>query len=167
MSEEQRILGYDVDGEEAITNALIELLNEFPTDRAIGFSNLDKNSGFAFYPIAGAAIYSEKEDVCGNVTQVCQYPFTVVYRNSPKLENHKIRIKELLDNIGKYLEGQKVSVGGELIALTEYPKLTGGRKITSIRRDTPAYVDETDESGAQDWVIQMKLQYKNTFERMI
>jgi len=167
MPEEQRILGYDVDGEEAITNALIELLNNFPTDKAIGFSSLDKNSGFAFYPIAGAAIYSEKEDVCGNVTQVCQYPFAVVYRNSPKLDKHKVRIKELLDNIGKYLEGQTVSVGGELISLAEYPKLTGGRKIINIRRETPAYVDESDDSGTQDWVIQMNLKYKNAFERMI
>lgn len=163
----QKILGYDVDGEEVITNALAELLNSFPTDKAITFSNLGKDSGFSFYPISGAAIHSEKEDICGNVNQICQYPFVIVYRNAPKLDKQKIRIKELLDNIGKWLEGQTVSVNGESIELSEYPKLSGDRKILSIRRITPAYVDETDESGTQDWIIQMNLKYKNKFERMI
>jgi hypothetical protein len=159
-------LGYDVDGEEVITNALWELLSEFSIDKTIGFSNLDKDSGFSFYPISGAAIDSEKEDICGNVTQVCQYPFVIVYRNSPKLDKHKIRIKELLDTIGKWLEGQSVTVNGAAkLVLSAYPKLSGGRRIISIRRVTPAFVDETSENGTQDWIIQMNLKYKNTFER--
>ena len=158
-------LGYDVDGEEVITNALWELLSEFPIDKTIGFSNLDKDSGFSFYPISGAAIDSEKEDICGNVTQVCQYPFVIVYRNSPKLDKHKIRIKELLDTIGKWLEGQSVTVSGEKLVLSAYPKLSGGRRIISIRRVTPAFVDETAENGTQDWIIQMNFKYQNKFER--
>lgn len=164
---EPKILGYDVDGEEVVTTMLSELLNEFPTDKAITFSNLNKDSGFSFYPISGAAIYIEKENVCGSVTQICQYPFVIVYRNAPKLDKQKIRIKELLDTIGKWLEGQTVKINGETCSLNQYPKLSGNRKVLSIRRTTPAYVDETDESGTQDWIIQMNLKYQNKFERMI
>lgn len=164
---ESKILGYDVDGEEVVTTMLSELLNEFPTDKAITFSNLGKDSGFSFYPISGAAIYTEKENICGKVTQICQYPFVIVYRNAPKLDKQKIKIKELLDTIGKWLEGQTVKVNNESYSLQQYPKLSGNRKVLSIRRITPAYVDETDESGTQDWIIQMNLKYQNKFERMV
>ena len=164
MSEE-KILGYDVDGEEAVTNLLSQLLNEFPTSKAITFSNLNKDSGFSFYPVSGAAIHEEKEDICGTVTQICQYPFVIVYRQAPRLDKQKIKIKELLDSIGKWLEGQTVTIDSETLTLSDYPKLSGDRKIKSIRRTTPAYVEETAEDGTQDWIIQMNLKYENKFER--
>ena len=164
MSDE-KILGYDVDGEEAVTNLLSQLLNEFPTSKAITFSNLNKDSGFSFYPISGSAVYEEKEDICGTVTQICQYPFVIVYRQAPRLDKQKIKIKELLDSIGKWLEGQTVTIDSETLTLSDYPKLSGDRKIKSIRRTTPAYVEETAEDGTQDWIIQMNLKYENKFER--
>lgn len=164
MSEE-KILGYDVDGEEAVTNLLSQLLNEFPTSKAITFSNLNKDSGFSFYPVSGAAIHEEKENICGTVTQICQYPFVIVYRQAPRLDKQKIKIKELLDSIGKWLEGQTVTIDSETLTLSDYPKLSGDRKIKSIRRTTPAYVEETAEDGTQDWIIQMNLKYENKFER--
>ncbi len=163
---EQKFIGYDLDGEEILSKVLIELIDGFAAGKKITFSSLDKNSGFTVYPILGAAILSEKTDICGTVIQRCQYPFAIVYRQSPKLESQKIRIKELLDNLGRYLEGQSVTVEGEEMKLSAYPKLTDGRNIYAIRRETSAYVEETEESGAQDWIIQMNLKYYNTFERM-
>lgn len=167
MPDTPKILGYDVDGEELITNALKSLIESFPSEKELSFSGLGKNSGFAFYPISGAAIHSEREDVCGNVEQVCRYPFVIVYRNSPKQDPQRIRIKELLDTIGRWLEGQRVKAGGEELELEGYPKLTGGRRIISIRRESSSFVDETGGDGTQDWIIQMTLKYKNNFERKL
>lgn len=162
---ENKILGYDVDGEEAVTNALMELLSQFPAGKALTFSNLGKCGGFSFYPVSGAAIVAEKENIVGEVDQTCAYPFAIVYRNAPLSDKHKIKIKELLDTIGKWLEGQRVKVDDEETEIAEYPKLSGGRRIISIRRQTASYVDEVNESGTQDWIILMELKYINRFER--
>lgn len=162
---EKKLLGYDIDGEEAVTNALMELLAQFPVEKALTFSNLGKSSGFSIYPVSGAAIVAEKENILGEVEQTCSYPFAIVCRSSPLTDNHKIRIKELLDSIGKWLEGQRVKVGNDETEITEYPKLSNGRRIVSIRRQSASYVDETNDSGAQDWIILMELNYNNRFER--
>lgn len=77
----------DIDGSEAVSKILLDLLNRFPgltTGKSILFSTLSDASGIGFFPISGAALQSSTEDVTGHVTQVCQYPFNVVYRAAPK-----------------------------------------------------------------------------------
>ena len=159
---------YDVDGYDIVTNALKDLLNSFPGLRElenIKFSTLEEDSGISFYPISGAIVADETPSVTGKIDQVCNYPFYVVYRTAADSQNSKIDIKEFLDNLGKWLEKQPVTIDGEIQKLSAYPELTDGREITEISRQTPAYLDTTSEGNVQDWIISIALRYRNIFYR--
>lgn len=78
-------IGKDAEGYEILTEAMKALLNQYPglyDGEIIKYEELGTDSGIAFFADAGALIYSEKEDVCGTMHQVCQYPFIVVYRTA-------------------------------------------------------------------------------------
>ena len=154
---EQKEVRYDLDGYEAVTPALRELLNQYPglvEGKEITFATLGEDKGIAMFPGAGAAIEREKEDITGTVRQVCLYPFFVVYRASGLNENRKAAVKEWLDGLGRWLE-----------SLREYPVLTGNRRMLSVARQTPATLDNINENKAEDWVISLSLRYQNEFEK--
>lgn len=157
MEEKKKEVKYDLDGFEAVTSALRELLNQYPklpAGEEILFSTLGEDRGKAMFPGAGAAIEKEKEDIAGNVTQVCLYPFAVVYRASGLSENRRAQIKEWLDDLGRWLE-----------RLRDFPTIQDGRKLLSFSRQSPAYLDAINENKAEDWVIPISLRYQNQFER--
>ena len=165
MAEKQYAI--DIDGTEIVSTALMALLNKFPglDGKEITFSTLSDTAGIAFFPTSGAVILSDKEDVTGHVRQVCMYPFTVVYRAAPKTETQKLRIKELLDAIGKWLERQPVVIKGETYQLEKYPDLGEGRDIKSISRKNPGHLNGTYQDGVEDWAIAASLQYEVEFDR--
>lgn len=153
----------DVDGEETLSRTLIKLINTFPAlnGRKVVFSTLEHSSGIGFFPLSGAAVSREEHDITGMCYQTCQYPFLLIYRAAPKSEEARIRIKEFLDLIGKWLERQAVAH-----QLERYPELDGSRKIKSIVRTTPAYLDKAYDDGIEDWSISITATYENTFEIM-
>lgn len=156
----------DVDGSDAVTNVLIALLNNFPGlgDKEILFSSLSETSGIGFFPTSGAAVLSSTEDITGHVKQVCLYPFNIIYRAAPKTESQKIRIKEFLDGIGKWLELQPVMIGETQYKLTAYPPLSSGnRVIKSISRTNPGHLGATYTDGIEDWMLSATLRYENEF----
>ena len=127
----------------------------------IGFADLKKDSGIAFYPTSGAIVESvragtyENGDITGHVDATCRYPFTVVIRAAPRTGNQKITIKERLDALGAWLE-----------QLREYPELTeNGYTIKSVSRQTPAYISSVSEDGIEDWQVDMALRYRHEFDR--
>lgn len=159
----------DIDGSEAVSKVLLELLNTFPglsEKQRILFSTLSEGSGIGFFPTTGAALQSDKEDVTGHVTQVCLYPFSVVYRAAPKSEAQRMRIKEYLDTLGKWLEQQPVLLNGKEYRLEAYPALaSGNRIIKTITRTSPAYINAAYQDGIEDWIIAARLSYENEFDR--
>lgn len=159
----------DIDGSEAVSKVLLELLNTFPglsEKQRILFSTLSESSGIGFFPTTGAALQSDKEDVTGHVTQVCLYPFSVVYRAAPKSEAQRMRIKEYLDTLGKWLEQQPVLLNGREYRLEAYPALaSGNRIIKTITRTSPAYINAAYQDGIEDWIIAARLSYENEFDR--
>lgn len=159
----------DIDGSEAVSKVLLELLNTFPglsEKQRILFSTLSESSGIGFFPTTGAALQSDKEDVTGHVTQVCLYPFSVVYRAAPKSEAQRMRIKEYLDTLGKWLEQQPVLLNGKEYQLEAYPALaSGNRIIKTITRTSPAYINAAYQDGIEDWIIAARLSYENEFDR--
>ena len=165
MAEKQYAI--DIDGTEIVSTALMALLNRFPglDGKEITFSTLSDTAGIGFFPTSGAVILSDKEDVTGHVRQVCMYPFSVVYRAAPKTETQKLRIKELLDAIGKWLERQPVVIKGEMYQLEKYPDLGKGREIKSISRKNPGHLNGTYQDGVEDWAIAATLQYEVEFDR--
>lgn len=159
---------YDVDGYDTVTDALRELLNSFPgldPPDEITFSTLGEDSGIAMFPITGAVIQMEKQDITGRITQSCQYPFYIIYRVAGLSENRKAAVKEWLDNLGKWLERQTVMVKEQEYRLDKYPPLTGNRKFTSISRRTPGHLESINENKSENWAIYISAEYQNEFYR--
>lgn len=159
---------FDVDGSEAVSSVLMTLLNRFPGlgTRTVKFSTLEDAAGIGFFPTSGAAILSETEDICGHVSQVCLYPFTIVYRAAPKTEAQKLKMKEFLDTLGKWLERQPVTIKGTEYQLDGYPPLqSGNREIKSISRTNPAHMNVAYQDNIEDWTISATLRYENEFDK--
>ena len=120
----------DVDGYDLITNALMSLVNQYPgmeDGEEFSFAELDDDEGIAIFPSTGSFIYDERESITGHVVQMCQYPFTVVYRASGLNQKRKINAKEWLDTFGRWIEGKTVTINGTEYALAEIPsRVTSG-----------------------------------------
>ena len=164
--ESKKTVRYDVDGYDIVTNALKDLLNQYPgllKGEKFKFSTLEEENGMAFYPVTGAVIATEKKSITGKINQLCNYPFFLVYRTSINSPNSKADIKEFLDSVGKWMERQTIVIDGEKHKLESYPVLTEERKIEEITRITPSYLDKAYDNNVQDWVISMSLKYRNIF----
>lgn len=161
-------ISFDLDGSEAVSSVLLTLLNTFPGlgTRKVLFSTLAETSGIGFFPTSGAAILSDTEDITGHVKQVCLYPFTIVYRSAPRSEEQKLKVKELLDTLGKWLERQPVIINGTEHQISTYPTLSSGnRVIKSISRSNPAHLSATYQDNVEDWAISATLRYENEFDK--
>lgn len=168
MAEKEKQVRYDLDGYDTITEALRQLLNQYPglvPGDEITFSVLDEDAGKAMFPITGGIIETERESITGHVTQVCQYPFYVIYRVAGITEDRKAYIKEWLDNLGRWLEKQAVMILNEEYKLESYPHITGNRKILSINRQTPAFLDSTNENQSENWAIHISARYQYEFDK--
>lgn len=165
---EQKQVKYDIDGYEAVTSALRELLNQYPglsEDDKIAFATLGENSGKAMFPISGAVVETEKTTITGKVTKICLYPFYVIYRASGLNEKRKEKVKEWLDTLGKWLEQQKITINGEEYLLSKLPPLTNDRKFLSIERQTPAYLDNANEDKTEDWAVYISARYQYEYQK--
>lgn len=159
----------DVDGSEAVSTVLAKLLNEFPglsAKQRVQFATLSEASGIGFFPTTGAALQSDTEDVTGHVKQVCLYPFSLIYRAAPKTEAQRMRVKEFLDTLGKWLELQPVTLNGQEYKLEAYPELSSGNRIIkSISRTSAAYINAAYQDGVEDWMITARLNYENEYDK--
>lgn len=154
----------DIDGEAVVTNAILTLLNQYPgLAETITFSTLSETGGIAMFPMSGAVIESDKTDIIGNREQVCMYPFFVYYRVSGLTENRKVSVKEWLDDLGRWLEKQPVTIGGTVSQLSDYPALTGNREFLSIKRSSSASLDPVGAGQEENWAIRLVARYKNNF----
>lgn len=162
---EMKIIGYDVSGYEILTNAVMDLLSQYPglNGRTILFEELGKESGIAFSADNGALIISERRSITDHVSQQCQYPFYIIYRSASTREYQKLQVQAFFDSIGKWLCKEPVEVGGEKVHLRAYPALSDGRKITRITRSN-SYGLEPNEDGVQDWLMPVTVQYTNEFD---
>lgn len=167
MGDERKPIGKDASGYDVLTIAVKALLNQFPglyENETVKFEELGDDSGIAFSADNGALIFSETEDVLGGVRQTCQYPFYIIYRTSSTKERQKMSIQEFLDTFGKWLCREPVVIDGSEQRLSNYPTLSQGRKITKVTRDN-SYGLEPQESGVQDWILPVSIEYKYDFER--
>lgn len=152
----------DVQSYDIITEMLYDLLNIYPaltTGDKISFSVLNESRGKAMFPGSGAVIERETEDILGGIEQICNYPFTVVYRAAGLDEGRRADVKEWLDNLGRWLEKQPIKVGTTTYTL-EYPELSGERKILSIKRTSPAYLDSINENKSENWAMSVSCRYR-------
>ena len=155
----------DVQTTTLLSKVLIELLNSFPSLPTDITFNVLGESGIAMFGLSGIAVLDEQENINGETTQQCLYPFNLVYRISPRTEEQKLRVKEFLDLVGEWLEQQTISIGGTEYHLEEYPQLSTGKRIESIERQSSAHMNGAYQDGVEDWVISLQLQYENKFTR--
>lgn len=161
---EKKIVGYDVTGYEILTNAVLALLDLYPglNGREILFEDLDV-SGIAFSADNGALIISERRSITDHVTQICQFPFFIIYRTTSTKEYQKLQVQSFFDSIGKWICREPVEINGETIRLSGYPPLSDNRKITRVTRSN-SYGLEPNEDGVQDWLMPVTVQYTNEFD---
>nr|DAD92487.1 MAG TPA: Minor capsid protein from bacteriophage [Siphoviridae sp. ctOyJ30] len=168
MAEKEKVVKYDIDGFEAITPAIRSLLNEYPglsDGDEIAFATLADDKGKAMFPVSGASIETVKTSVTGRVVQICLYPFFIIYRGSGLSESRKAAVKEWLDDLGKWLEKQPITVKGETCTITDYPELTGNRTILEIKRTSPAYLESVEANKAENWAISISVRYRNVYQK--
>lgn len=158
---------YDVEGYEALTPAIMDLINQYPglDGKTFAFSKLSDKGGLAMFPNSGAVVNLQRVSIIGKVYQECVYPFFLYYRAAGLSENRKATLKEWLDNLGRWLERQPVKIGNETYTLENYPELTQDRKIIYFQRQSPAYLGGVSEDKTEDWVIAINLRYSNSFIR--
>lgn len=164
--DENKPIGKDATGYEVLTAAVRELLNQYPglyEGESVKFEELGETSGIAFSADSGALVYVETEDVCGGVTQMCRYPFFVVYRTAATREKQKLNVQSFLDAMGKWICREPAVIDGQEVRLTSWPKLAQGREIKRITRDN-SYALEPNEDGVQDWLLPVTVEYTNQFE---
>lgn len=167
MADENIVL--DVAGYDIITDALMELLNQYPAlpkSEKITFATLGENQGKAMFPQGGAVIVEERSDILGRVRQTCQYPFYVLYRAGGLTSARKQKVKEWLDDLGRWLEGQTITVGETSFTLDQYPELTDGRKFRTIQRASVATLNTINSNNTEDWAIAITARYTNEFKRL-
>ena len=158
---------YDIDGQEVVSTALMDLINKYPgltQGEYIQYATLGDSKGKSVFPTSGSAIKKEIKDVTGHVEQTCDYPFIVIYRASGLSESRKEKVKEWLDNLGRWLEKQPIIVNGKEYKLDEYPALTRGRKFKRIQRVSPSYLDSINEDKAENWAINITATYTNEYD---
>lgn len=166
MAEEKQVV-YDVDGYDLITDALMVLVNQYPglvKNDKFTFSTVPTGAGKAIFATTGAVVQNEVEDVTGHVTQMCLYPFTVLFRASGLSQKNRVTAKEWLDTFGRWLERQSVEINDVEYDLEEYPEIKGSREIRYIKRQTPSYLSAINEDKSEDWMISMQLMYRNEYD---
>ena len=165
MAEKQ--VKFDTDGTPALTQAMLDLLNGYPglkPGEKFQFATLGESRGKAFYPSAGAVIDDEVKDIIGYTHQTCVYGFAVVCRLSGLNERRRAATKEWLDTLGRWLNRETVTISKTDYTLTDYPALTGGRILRTVKLIVPAHLDGVENNGAEDWVCQIQARYTNDFK---
>ena len=163
---EQKQVKYDFDGYEVVKDAILEIIKQCPLiegKEPVSFGVLEETHGFAMIPVSSSVIESTRKSITGKVTEVCYYPFALVYRGSGMNEKKKSEVSELLDNIGKWLERKEIIVDGVSQKLQSYPALTGNRKFLEIRRQTNSYFANVYEDKSEDWEIRITARYQNEY----
>lgn len=162
--DEKKPIGVDNPGFQVLKDAVLTLLNQYPdlNGQVITYSGLTEDSGISMEPESGALVYSKQTDILGGIHQRCQFPFFIVKRGATTDEYQKFTVSEFLDTLGAWLCREPVTIKNSEYRLTDYPELTGGRRITDIERSN-SYPLEPNENKTQDWVIRVDVNYTHDF----
>ena len=164
----EKVVKFDLDGYEVVKDAILEIINQSPLiegKEPVSFGVLEETHGFAIIPVSSSVIESTRKSVTGKVTEICYYPFALVYRDTGMNEKKKSEVSELLDNIGKWLERKEINFEGESQKLQLYPALTGNRKFLEIRRQTNSYLENVYDDKTEDWTIRITARYQNEYKK--
>lgn len=162
---ENKPIGIDADGYQVLTNAVLDLLGNYPglNGQEILFEELGAEDGLAFSADSGALVMSERRSITDHVFQQCQFPIFIVLRMNSTREYQKLQAQAFLDTLGKWLCKEPVLIDGVEHRLSQFPKLAGNRKITRITRSN-SYGLDPGEDGVQNWMLPVSVEYTNEFD---
>ena len=161
----EKVIKFDLDGYEEVKDAILEIINQSPLAKKekVSFGILKDSYGFAIIPTSGSIIESSRKSITGKVTEICYYPFVLVYRDTGINEKRKSEISEMLEDIGKWLERKEILIDGVGQRLQTYPLLTENRKFLEIKRQTNSYLANVYEDKSEDWEIKITARYQNEY----
>lgn len=150
----------DIEEQEAITAVVTLMLMQCPAvqnrkittrvEELITTPNI-----IGVFPTSGS-VYLKKY-ISGSFT--AQQAFNIKYRVSPTDDTDKVDAAETLNRVGQWLEGREVTIDGEIYQIADYPALTEGRTITTIERQSNAFLAALSDDGAADYQINIRVQY--------
>lgn len=152
----------DIAGEESISRALLTLLAGNPYGLDFGFATLD--SDFSLYPTGGSAVLNERRSITGHVAQECAYSFALVSHGWGQNSQRKMNAKDMLDQLGRWIEGHPITIDGTVYQLDHWPELTDGRVVRSIARTSTATLEGIGEDQSELWSISARLVYTYEFD---
>lgn len=126
-----------IDEQESIVEAVLRIVasyTDFPksiTEKKIHLDDLKEADSIGVYPTSGAVV--TKTYISGSFE--AQFPFTIYLKCNPTTNAAVVAKREILEGLVAWIE--------EL----EYPALSDGRKIQSIKRSTSVALAGKDESG--------------------
>lgn len=155
---------YDYNTEE-LSRVILDLVNSYPGfDEPISFADISEDGGMTIFPLSGAVIKSKKCSITNHVTMMCMYPFCVMQKIYGISESIKIRIKEEMDKMGKWLERQPVvNRDGTVWLLESYPSVNG-IKIKDIKRESPAFIDSVSDDKGEAWILNCNVDYEKEYD---
>lgn len=142
----------------SVLEAVYRLIKECPfiQEKTVKFDLLDiEEDSIAVLSTPGACI--EAKDILGGFTG--SLPFILGHKGRQNTDNRKIKTVDLLNNIGKWLGKETVTIDDKEYVLTEYPLLSAGRKITRIEQQTVPYISDIDEKSNITYICTVKVTY--------
>ena len=142
--------------------AVLAAVNGFPglqEGQRFRLAEPGQEQGLALQIGSGPVILRESRSVTGKVRRLCALPFAAVCRMGGAGQRQRLDAAAWLETLGRWLEGQTVSVGGEDHCLAAYPALTGRRAFTAIRRAGPPRQADRQADRTETWVMEMTGNY--------
>lgn len=147
MAEEKQNLS--IEEQENIAEAVLRIVasySDFPktiTEKKIFLDDLKEADSIGIYPSSGAVVL--KTFVSGSFE--AQFPFIIYLKCNPTTNSAVVAKREVLEGIAKWMEEM------------EYPALSDGRKIQSIKRNSSVTLGGKDEAGNSIFQCSFTLKY--------
>lgn len=147
MPEKQKL---SITEQENMAEAVLRIVAAYPdypktiTDSNIRLDDLEgKSECIGVFPISGAVVL--KEYIYGGFD--AEYPFLLLYKCQPTTNRAVIEKRGVFDKLAMWLES------------IEYPDLSDGREIQSIKRTSTTILTEKAKDGMSVFQCTFKLNY--------
>lgn len=143
--------------------AALGLVNGFPglaEGERFRFADPGEECGLALVIGSGPVIREEHRSVTGQVRRLYTLPFTAVCRTGGAGERQRLAAAAWLEALGRWLEGQTVTLGGRDHCLAAYPAPAGAGPFTAVRRAGPPRLADRREDRTETWAIELAAEYQ-------
>lgn len=148
MVNNEKIIFTTATEQQMISKIFLDIINScpnIPNNLIVQYGYLDEiNESMCLIP-NGKAIYN-KQWINGSYE--AQFPVSLIYRVRPVDTLNRLKCQSIIDTIGEYLE--KIT----------YPHIDNNRTIQRIERLSNSELVYRDETGIEDWQLNLNLIYR-------